>query len=38
VVGGLKGQLDLDVKVPEFPEIVGALGSAILARNATGAA
>lgn len=38
VVSALKGQLDLDVKVPEYPEIVGALGSAILARNATGAA
>jgi len=38
VVNALKGQLDLDVKVPESPEITGALGAAILARNSDGGA
>lgn len=33
VVESLKRQLNLDIKIPEVPEIVGALGAAILARK-----
>ena len=33
VVRALEKQLDLDIQVPETPEIVGALGAAILAGN-----
>jgi predicted CoA-substrate-specific enzyme activase len=34
VVRALEKQLELDIRVPENPEIVGALGAAILAKNA----
>jgi predicted CoA-substrate-specific enzyme activase len=33
VVRALGKQLDLDIQVPEHPEIIGALGAAILAKN-----
>ncbi len=36
VVQALKGQLAMEVAVPEHPEIAGALGAAILARERTG--
>jgi len=35
VVAALENQINLDIQVPEEPEIVGALGAAILARNST---
>lgn len=38
VVHALREQLRTDVAVPEHPEIAGALGAAILAREAAGAA
>lgn len=38
VVQALREQLQMDVAVPEHPEIAGALGAALLAREADGAA
>jgi predicted CoA-substrate-specific enzyme activase len=38
IVEALKGQLGLDVKVPEIPDITGATGAAMLARKAVGGA
>jgi len=37
VVQALREQLNMDVAVPEHPEIAGALGAAILARQSAGA-
>ena len=36
IVEALKKKLGLDIQTPEDPEIVGALGAAILARNSAG--
>jgi len=38
IVQALREQLEMDIAVPEHPEIAGALGAALLAREPAGAA